>query len=144
MGGIVMQCASATESAVCQIKLSDVHAMHAASRPEASMERVSLRRNRQVRYTPRASPSASKPGPRLALEAGTRRVNHRLESGRIFAQRRHTKTPRFSEMRAAARRLRKRTDLADLQNVLFLGLGGRVDLIHVRIGQFLDFVVGFL
>ena len=29
-------------------------------------------RNGRSRYTPRARPSASKPGPRLALEAGTR------------------------------------------------------------------------
>src|SRR5258708_38135059 len=51
------------------------------------MQSASLRRNRQVRYTPRASPRASKPGPRLALEAGTRRVNHRLASGCIFTRR---------------------------------------------------------
>src|ERR1039457_2999477 len=107
------------------------------------MESASLRRNRQVRYTPRASPRASNPGPRLALEAGTRRVNHRWESVGIFA-RPQTQTPRFSSRRAAARRLVEPAGLADLQDVLLLRLGRRVDLVHVRVRQLLDLVVRLL
>src|ERR1017187_4428151 len=104
------------------------------------MESASLRRNRQVRYTPRASPRASNPGPRLALEAGTRRVNHGLEAVGIFT-RPHTQTPRFSSRRAAARRLVEPAGLADLQDVLLLRLGRRVDLVHVGVRQLLDFVM---
>src|SRR5262245_46086178 len=63
----------------------------------------------------RASPSESNPGPRFALEAGTRTLYHVIP-GR----------------------------LPDLQDFFFLGLGGLVDLLHVAVGQLLDLVVGSL
>src|SRR5262249_16178551 len=55
-----------------QIRLSSLVEIVSASRPFTRMSRWSLRRNLQSRYRPSARPSASKPGPRLALEAGTR------------------------------------------------------------------------
>src|ERR1035441_10993556 len=103
------------------------------------MESASLRRNRQVRYTPRASPRASNPGPRLALEAGTRRVNHGWELVGIFT-RPQTQTPRFSSRRAAARRLVEPAGLADLPDVLLPRLGPRVGLVHVGVRQILSVV----
>ena len=57
---------------------------HRGRRPESRASRCGGTGRSGTR--PAASPRASKPGPRLALEAGTRRVNHRLESGCIFAQ----------------------------------------------------------
>src|SRR5215813_7438298 len=66
------------------MRLSGLGGMQAASRPVAVMVRVSLRRKRQVRYTPSARPSASNPGPRLALEAGTRSVNMLLDFQDVF------------------------------------------------------------
>lgn len=62
----------ATSSAVCQIMLSSPVEISSASRPVTRMVSVSAGRKRQVRYAESASPRASKPGPRFALEAGTR------------------------------------------------------------------------
>src|SRR6476619_3914851 len=84
MGGIVIWWSRATVSAVCQIRLSGVAGMLSASRPEVVMTSVSLCWKRQVRYTPSARPSASNPGPRLALEAGTRSVNILLNFQDVF------------------------------------------------------------
>src|SRR5271157_304956 len=80
MGGISAPWLCATVTAVCQIRLSGPEGMPAASRPSTRMARAPLRRKRHVRYTPRATPRASNPGPRLALEAGTRTVNHAITS----------------------------------------------------------------
>ena len=74
MGGMRRPRLSATATAVCQIRLSGPAGIEAASRPLARISSAVLRRKRQVRYTPKAIPRASKPGPRLALEAGTRTV----------------------------------------------------------------------
>src|SRR5258708_4045170 len=66
------------------MRLSAVEGMLAESRPEAGMTRLSPRWKRQVRYTPSARPSASNPGRRLALEAGTRSVNMLLNFQDVF------------------------------------------------------------
>src|SRR5471030_2085629 len=87
MGGIFMWRFPATVTAVCQIRLSAPVGMLSASRPSAWIAKAWLYRNRHVRYTPNARPSASKPGPRFALDAGTRTVNQGWDSegGFIFA-----------------------------------------------------------
>src|SRR5260370_3587037 len=88
IGGIFMWRFLATVTAVCQIRLSGPVGMLSASRPSAWIVRIPLCRKRHVRYTLNARPSASKPGPRLALDAGTRTVNQGLDSdgGFIFAR----------------------------------------------------------
>src|ERR1035437_4188587 len=80
MGGISAPWLRATVTAVCQIRSSGPAGMPAASRPSTRMARAPLRRKRHVRYTPRATPRESNPGPRLALEADTRIVNHDIIS----------------------------------------------------------------
>src|SRR5439155_17234814 len=79
MGGILVCKFLATVTAVCQIRFSAPVGIDTASRPAAQIAKASLSRKRHVRYTPSARPSASNPGPRLALEAGTRTVNHGLD-----------------------------------------------------------------
>src|SRR5438128_12510426 len=79
MGGILVCKFLATVTAVCQIRFSAPVGIDPASRPAAQIAKASLSRKRHVRYTPSAKPSASNPGPRLALEAGTRTLNHALE-----------------------------------------------------------------
>src|SRR5581483_11060028 len=74
IGGIGISRLLPTATAVCQIRLSEDVEICAASRPSARIASASARRNRHVRYTPSANPSESNPGPRLALEAGTRTV----------------------------------------------------------------------
>src|ERR1017187_2011609 len=72
MGGSVSPTAFDTSRAVCQMRLSGPVEIQCTSRPEARITSDSLSRNRHSRYNSSAMPSASKPGPRLALEAGTR------------------------------------------------------------------------
>src|SRR5450631_4099525 len=84
MGGNRMRTPAATDSAVCQIRLSSPVEMAAASRPLTLIARRSLARKRQSRYRQRARPRASKPGPRLALEAGTRTVDHGIHDIRAY------------------------------------------------------------
>src|ERR1022692_3766737 len=80
MGGNCMRTSAATESAVCQMRLSSPVEMAAASRPVTAMDSRSLARKRQSRYTESATPRASKPGPRLALDAGTRTVDQDIQA----------------------------------------------------------------
>src|SRR6185312_13416861 len=72
--GSVRFARDATESAVCQMRLSSAFEMRAASRPSQRIASRAAGEKRQVRYNLRAIPRESKPGPRLALDAGTRRV----------------------------------------------------------------------
>ena len=65
---------AAMESAVCQMRLSSAFEMRDASRPSHRIVSRAAGEKRHVRYTWRAMPRESKPGPRLALEAGTRNV----------------------------------------------------------------------
>src|SRR5689334_19496577 len=53
--------------------------MRSVSLPRMRIDNASLVRKRHVRYTARASPRVSNPGPRLALEAGTLTVNHDID-----------------------------------------------------------------
>src|SRR5579875_2290922 len=59
-------------TAACQLRLSSPQEMSPASRPLARIRRVSDSRKRHFRYIPAARARPSKPGPRFALEAGTR------------------------------------------------------------------------
>src|SRR5579871_1191193 len=71
-GGRVSPTSRATASAVCQIRLSSAVEIFSTSRPRVWITSFSARSNRHVRYKPSATPSVSKPGPRLALDPGTR------------------------------------------------------------------------
>ena len=72
MGGNSRRCARATVSAVCQIRFDASVGIESTSRPAARMQSRSAGRKRHVRYIRKAKPSVSKPGPRFALDAGTR------------------------------------------------------------------------
>src|ERR1017187_713195 len=97
MGGNCMRTSAATESAVCQIRLSGPVEMAAASRPVTVIDRRSLARKRQSRYTESARPRASKPGPRLALDAGTRTVDQDIRDYCSVGSVRYTATRKTDE-----------------------------------------------
>lgn len=65
---------AATASAVVQIRFFTVAGIRPASRPVTRIDNSALTEKRHSRYTFSATPIASKPGPRLALDAGTRNV----------------------------------------------------------------------
>ena len=74
MGGKGRRDRAATARAVFQIRFSAVVGIRVASRPVTLMDKRLLTENRHSRYTLRAMANASKPGPRLALDPGTRKV----------------------------------------------------------------------
>ena len=74
MGGKGRCARAATARAVFQIRLSPVAGIRLASRPVTLMDKRLLTENRHSRYTWRAMANASNPGPRLALDPGTRKV----------------------------------------------------------------------
>src|SRR5579863_1262149 len=74
MGGNGRCARAATASAVFQIRLSSLAGIRCASRPVTRIDKRLLTENLHSRYTLRAMAKASKPGPRLALDPGTRTV----------------------------------------------------------------------
>src|SRR6185312_4784305 len=74
MGGSGKCARAATAKAVFQMRFSSVAGIRCASRPVTRIESRLLTEKRHSRYTFRAIASESKPGPRFALDPGTRRV----------------------------------------------------------------------
>ena len=71
IGGSGLPASFATRKAVCQIRFDSSRGMASASKPSHSIRSSADRSKVQIRNRFNASPSASKPGPKLALEAGT-------------------------------------------------------------------------